>query len=90
MPITIPICDQCGLSKQVMVPMVPGRDGKEWFLCGPCWIDGVIPMKLGMFGKVTEISDPHLATALEAASERTAGLINMDPGKSKKTRKRSP
>ena len=70
-------CDDCGETAVAMIAMKPGRDGKPWELCGGCFVEGTKPMKLGMF-KTTPISDPKLYDALASASERTAGLINMD------------
>lgn len=31
----------------VLVEMLPGEDGKPWFLCIPCWLDGLIRGKTG-------------------------------------------
>ena len=39
-----PQCEQCAEAKAVMVAMVPGRDGQEWWLCAQCWLDGLRPM----------------------------------------------
>lgn len=86
MPITQQICDHCGHAKPAMMAMAPGRDGKEWYLCGACWSEGREPMKLGMF-KTTQIADPHLYDALVSAAERTPGLINMDEAEGRKPKK---
>lgn len=39
----MPACEHCGRKKPMMAAMVPGKDGKEWFLCPRCWEDGVKP-----------------------------------------------
>lgn len=71
-----------------MMPMMPGRDGKPWELCGRCWLEGRKPMKLGRF-KATPISDPNLYDALASAADRTAGMINMDEPKKPKRKRAS-
>jgi hypothetical protein len=36
---TLP-CEQCKLMKNVMIGMEPGADGKPWWLCFKCWLEG--------------------------------------------------
>lgn len=34
-------CYHCGVQKTVMVIMAPGPDGEAWWLCTPCYVDGL-------------------------------------------------
>lgn len=42
-------CAQCNRTRHVMVQME--HRGQRWELCGPCWIEGVQPFKLGNIAK---------------------------------------
>jgi len=38
-------CELCSAeARGLFVQMMPGKDGKPWWLCFRCWLDGVRPM----------------------------------------------
>lgn len=67
-----PSCDHCGkqaeTDRPVLVAMVPGRDGKAWFLCVRCWSDGLKSMH-GAGGAPKPVNDDAPPSAKDEVAD---------------------